>query len=78
MTKAELREELEDKTLAEIAREKGKTAAGLVQQLVAVQTKRIDEAVAEGRLTDEQATGAEGGPRGADGVARQRPAAPAR
>ena len=56
MTKAELREELEDKTLAEIAREKGKTAAGLVQQLVAVQTKRIDDAVAEGRLTDEQAT----------------------
>ena len=56
MTKAELREELEDKTLAEIAREKGKTAAGLVQQLVAAQTKRIDDAVAEGRLTDEQAT----------------------
>ena len=56
MTQAELREELEDKTLAEIAREKGKTAAGLVQQLVAVQTKRIDDAVAEGRLTDEQAT----------------------
>jgi polyhydroxyalkanoate synthesis regulator phasin len=57
MTRAELREELEDKTLAEIAREKGKTAAGLVQQLVATQTKRIDEAVADGRLTDDQATG---------------------
>ncbi|HEY5872472.1 MAG TPA: hypothetical protein VIT46_04475 [Gaiellaceae bacterium] len=56
MTKAELREELEDKTLSEIAREKGKTAAGLVQQLVAAQTKRIDDAVAEGRLTDERAT----------------------
>jgi polyhydroxyalkanoate synthesis regulator phasin len=56
MTEAELREELRDATLAEIAREKGKTAAGLVQQLVATQTKRIDEAVADGRLTDEQAT----------------------
>ena len=56
MTEAELRDELDDKTLAEIAKEKGKTAAGLVQQLVATQTKRIDEAVADGRLTDEQAT----------------------
>lgn len=55
MTEAELREELEDKTLAEIAMEKGKTAAGLVQQLVAAQTKRIDEAVADGKLSDEQA-----------------------
>ena len=56
MTEAELREELQDKTLAEIAKEQGKTAGGLVQQLVAAQTKRIDEAVADGRLTDEQAT----------------------
>jgi Protein of unknown function (DUF2680) len=56
MTEAELREALQDKTLAEIAGEQGKTVAGLVQQLVATQTKRIDEAVADGRLTDEQAT----------------------
>ena len=56
LTEAELREELEDKTLAEIAREQGKAPAGLVQQLVATQTKRIDEAVADGRLTEEQAT----------------------
>lgn len=56
LTEAELREELQDKTLAEIAKEQGKTIAGLVQQLVATQTKRIDEAVADGRLTDEQAT----------------------
>ena len=55
MTEAELREALRDSTLAEIAKEKGKTAAGLVQQLVATQTKRIDDAVADGRLTDEQA-----------------------
>ena len=60
-TEAELREELEDKTLAEIAKEKGKTAAGLVQQLVATQTKRIDEAVADGRLTEEHAAEIEAG-----------------
>ena len=51
MSEAELREALQDKTLAEIAKEKGKTAAGLVQQLVAAQEKRIDEAVADGRIT---------------------------
>ena len=45
MTEAELREELRDTTLAEIAKEQGKTAAGLVDQLVATQTKRIDEAL---------------------------------
>jgi polyhydroxyalkanoate synthesis regulator phasin len=56
MTEAELREELRDKTLAEIAKEKGKTTAGLVDELVATQTKRIDDAVDEGKLTDEQAT----------------------
>jgi polyhydroxyalkanoate synthesis regulator phasin len=55
MTEAELREALGDKTLAQIAKEKGKTAAGLVDELVATQTKRIDEAVADGKLTDEQA-----------------------
>ena len=55
MTEAELREELQDKTLADIAKEHGKTAAGLVQQLVATQTKRIDEAVADGKLSEEQA-----------------------
>ena len=55
MTEAELREELQDKTLADIAKEQGKTAAGLVQQLVATQTKRIDEAVADGKLSEEQA-----------------------
>lgn len=56
MSESELREQLEDKTLAEIAKEQGKTAAGLVQQLVATQTKRIDEAAAEGRITEQQAT----------------------
>ena len=56
MTEAELREELRDKTLADIAKEQGKTAAGLVQHLVATQTKRIDEAVSDGKLSEEQAT----------------------
>ena len=55
MTEQELREELRDKTLGEIAKEKGKTPAGLVNELVAAQTKRIDDAVDEGKLTDEQA-----------------------
>jgi hypothetical protein len=61
MTEAELREALEDQTLAEIAEEQGKTASGLVQQLVATQTKRIEEAVADGRITEEQATELEAG-----------------
>ena len=56
MTEEALRDALEDKTLAEIAEEQGKTASGLVQQLAATQTKRIDEAVADGRITEEQAT----------------------
>jgi polyhydroxyalkanoate synthesis regulator phasin len=55
-TEAELREQLEDKTLAEIAEEQGKTSQGLVNQLVATQTKRIDEAVDAGRIADERAT----------------------
>lgn len=55
MTEEELREELRDKTLGEVAEEKGKTPAGLVNELVAAQTKRIDDAVDEGKLTDEQA-----------------------
>ena len=61
LTEAELREALEDQTLAEIAEEQGKTASGLVQQLVATQAKRIDEAVADGRITEEQAMELEAG-----------------
>lgn len=56
LTEAELREQLRDKTLAEIARDEGKTVAGLVQALVSSAQKAIDEAVATGRLTEEQAT----------------------
>ncbi|HYI75892.1 MAG TPA: hypothetical protein VEW90_11525 [Gaiellaceae bacterium] len=56
LTEAELREQLEHNTLAEIAGEQGKTSQGLVNQLVATQTKRIDEAVQAGRIAEEQAT----------------------
>ncbi len=56
LTQAELRDQLQDKTLAEIAKDKGKTVAGLVQALVSSAEKAIDEAVADGRLTKEQAT----------------------
>jgi polyhydroxyalkanoate synthesis regulator phasin len=59
MTEAELRQALADKTLAQIAKEKGKTVSGLVQALVNAQEKRIDEAVADGRLTQEQANALE-------------------
>jgi polyhydroxyalkanoate synthesis regulator phasin len=51
-----LREALEDSSLAEIAKDHGKTAAGVVQHLVATQTKRIDAAVEDGKMTDEHAT----------------------
>ncbi len=56
MTETELREALHDQTLAEIAKEKGKSVSGLVQAFVATQEKRIDEAVADGHLTKAQAT----------------------
>ena len=55
LTEAELREQLADKTLAEIAEDEGKSRDGLVQTLVTAAEKRIDEAVDEGRLTQEQA-----------------------
>lgn len=56
MTEDELRQALEDKTLAQIAKDKGKSVSGLVNALVAVQEKRIDQAVADGRITKQQAT----------------------
>jgi hypothetical protein len=56
MTEAELRDALHDKTLVEIAKDKGKSVSGLVAALVAAQEKRIAAAVADGRLTQEQAS----------------------
>lgn len=55
LTQAELREALVNSTLAEIAKNKGKSVDGLVQALVADARSRIDAAVADGRLTQEQA-----------------------
>ena len=55
LTEAELREMLVDKTLAEIAKDQGKSVDGVTKALVTAGEKRIDEAVADGRLTQEQA-----------------------
>jgi predicted DNA-binding protein (UPF0251 family) len=56
LTEAELRSELADgKTLAEIAKEQGKSVDGLVQALVEEAKERIDAAVAGGKLTQAQA-----------------------
>ena len=56
MSEDQLRDALDGKTLAEIAREKGKSVSGLVAALVAAEEKKIDEAVAGGRITKAQAT----------------------
>jgi ribosomal protein S20 len=56
MTEDDLRDALDDKTLADIAKEKGKSVSGLVAALVAVEKKRIDQAVTDGRITKAQAT----------------------
>ena len=55
LTQAELREQLADRTLAEIAKDKGKSVGGLVQALVTAAENAIDEAVTEGRITQEHA-----------------------
>jgi polyhydroxyalkanoate synthesis regulator phasin len=55
LTEAELREQLADNTLADIAKSNGKSVDGLVQTLVVTAQKAIDEAVADGKLTQEQA-----------------------
>jgi hypothetical protein len=46
----------EGMTLAEVAEEEGKSVAGLVDAMVAASEERIDEAVEDGRLNEEQAT----------------------
>jgi polyhydroxyalkanoate synthesis regulator phasin len=56
MSLDDLREALDDKTLAEIAKEKGKSVAGLVAAIVAAESKKIEQAVADGRITQAQAT----------------------
>lgn len=55
LTEEELHERLRDgETLAEIAEDEGKTVAGLVDAMVAEAEERIDEAVEDGRLTEER------------------------
>ena len=55
VTEAALRTDLEGgKTLAAIAKEKGKSASGLVDALVADETKELDAAVTAGKLTKAQ------------------------
>lgn len=56
LTEVELREQLADQTLAEIAKAKDKSVSGLVQAMVTAAENGIDEAVADGRLTQEHAT----------------------
>ena len=70
MSEAELREALQDKTLAEIAKDKGKSVDGLVKALVAAEEKTIDEAVggrsdheSAGQRDQVEARGAHEGPR---------------
>ena len=55
VTEATLRTSLEGgKTLADVAKEKGKSASGLVDALVADETKELDAAVTAGKLTKAQ------------------------
>ena len=57
VTEAELRASLEDgETLAEVATANGKTAAGLVDALVAAAKTDLGEKVESGRLTEAQRT----------------------
>ena len=56
LTEIQLRSELQGgKTLAQVALAHGKTANGLIDALVANAKKRLDQAVAAGRLTQSQA-----------------------
>jgi hypothetical protein len=56
LTEAQLRTQLESgKSLADVAKAKGKTVDGLVQALVDAAKKKLDAAVAAGRLTQAQA-----------------------
>jgi hypothetical protein len=56
MTEAALREALQDgKTLAQVAKDRGKSVDGLVSALVADKKQRIDQAVEDGDLMRAQA-----------------------
>ncbi|WP_159887664.1 hypothetical protein [Paenibacillus puerhi] len=51
----ELKKSLEDKTLVELAKERGMSEADLVAKLKAVRIAQLDQAVAAGKLTADQA-----------------------
>jgi hypothetical protein len=56
MTQVQLREALGNgKTLAQLAKDKGKSVDGLVDAMTAAATKQIDAAAAAGKITKEQA-----------------------
>jgi hypothetical protein len=56
LTEAELREQLADgKSLADVAKAEGKSVDGLKEAMLAGAKSRLDEAVADERLTQEQA-----------------------
>lgn len=56
VSESDLQSQLEDgKTLADVAKAKGKTTDGLVGALVADEKKELDQAVSDGRLTQAQA-----------------------
>jgi hypothetical protein len=57
LTAAELRTQLEaGKSLADVAKAQGKTVSGLEDAMVAAAKKRLDAAVAAGKLTAAQAS----------------------
>jgi polyhydroxyalkanoate synthesis regulator phasin len=57
LTEAKLREALESgKTLAQMAKDRGKSVDGLVDAMLAEKAKRLDEAVAAGRITKAERT----------------------
>jgi ribosomal protein S20 len=56
MSDADLRAALDDQTLADVAKKKGKSVSGLVKAVVAAEEEKIDEAVADGRITKAQAS----------------------
>lgn len=56
LSEADLRSQLASgKTLADVAKAKGKSVSGLVDAMVAPAEKQIDQAVSDGKLTTEQA-----------------------
>ena len=72
LTQDQLHDRLRDgDSLADIAKEEGKSVDGLVQAMVDAAEKELDAAVAAGRLTEERAEMIEARPRGSDHGSRR-------